>query len=324
MTEKPQADSSGRPEIPAEPGPPSLRARLLALLFYLGAGPFFWRWRRRHPAGFLAHHYDQAMGITLLLFLVAAFFVTIVLIDSWVMIHHRGFFEAWHFEPRVLDIAWKLFLCWLVFEVFAMGLALLGSSSDMLLVGWLVRRRCTVAAGAFLPAAVYILLLALVPVTLHASSLVRSDARPGTVYLLYEDLDQYPRWLFALGFYRMARVSRDTLGPEEVVMLRLTEDAIARAKAEARFVFIGSHGMAKGMLLSSGYVKPDAVAAMPGTPHLEYVYMTSCDSGARREAWEAAFAPAEVVTHERLTALIEHIWWMWFTGPQRIRERFGQ
>ena len=29
--------------------------------------------------------------------------------------------------------------------------------------------------------------------------------------------------------------------------------------------------------------------------------------------------PAEVKTYNRLTAVVEHLWWIWREGPRRIR-----
>ena len=50
------------------------------------------------------------------------------------------------------------------------------------------------------------------------------------------------------------------------------------------------------------------------------VYITGCDSGAKARLWEAAFAPAEVKTFDRLSTVAEHIVWLWVDGPERVRE----
>ena len=58
---------------------------------------------------------------------------------------------------------------------------------------------------------------------------------------------------------------------------------------------------------------------MPQSDRLEFVYLTGCDSGAQETAWKNAFAPARVVTYNRLTSVFEHIWWLWVRAPRVVR-----
>jgi hypothetical protein len=50
------------------------------------------------------------------------------------------------------------------------------------------------------------------------------------------------------------------------------------------------------------------------------VYNSACDSGSKAGEWEQALAPAEVRTFGRLSAVIEHLLWLWSEGPRRVRE----
>ena len=58
----------------------------------------------------------------------------------------------------------------------------------------------------------------------------------------------------------------------------------------------------------------------PAGKSLRLVYNTACDGGAKAELWEAALAPAEVKTFDRLSTVAEHIVWLWSGGPERMRE----
>ncbi len=259
------------------------------------------------------------MGLFSMLLFILMAFVLAVLALSYVMLQYRSFYDLIHPEPHTLNITRKLILCWVVFWGFAAILALRGSVSEMPLVAFLSKRRRLIPITAAAWIVVYTTLLALLPLSLHAASLTRQDEAPGTVYLLYEDIDRFPRWLFTLGFYRISLAATERWGHGQVVALRLTQDSLKRALREGRFVFIGSHGMKEGLLLKSGFVLPKDIRKWGVNPKLRFVYLTSCDSGTQKEAWEAAFAPAKVVTYGRLTALLEHIWWLWFKGPDIIR-----
>jgi len=66
-------------------------------------------------------------------------------------------------------------------------------------------------------------------------------------------------------------------------------------------------------------VSPGNAARYGTGKDLRFVYITGCDSGAQAEAWERQLAPAEVVTFNRLSAWLEHIYWLLFRGADAIR-----
>ncbi len=300
--------------------PPSWLARFLACGYYAGLAPFFAFARRAPSSPFLAHHRRQAMGVFLLLQLVGCAFLLAVLLLSYGMIYQRAFYDWAHPEGRTLNVVWKFFLCWVVFWAYCVALALFGSRLELPVVSALGRRKRLAQGGALFLLAAYAVLGVAVPVGIHAASLVRQDAAPGQVYLLYEDVDRFPRWLFALGFYRISLAANERWGHGSVVALRLSEDSLRRTLKEGRFAFIGSHGMKQGLLLKGGrFIRPEDIRRMGVNPELKFVYLTSCDSGAQKDAWEKVFAPATVVTYDRLTAVLEHVWWLWFRAPGLIR-----
>ncbi len=299
---------------------PGFRARLAALSFYAGLAPAAWLLRRRLASSFLEHHARQSLGIFVLLGGAMLFFLLAIGISSYSLVHFRETYESLNLELWMLWVSRKLFLCWLVFWVYGAGLALWGSPNPLPLV-WRIQRRnrwMHLAAGVGL--GLYLLSMVVGGFAQYAGSYCRSDAAPGAVYMVYEDAGKFPRWLFVIGFYPLARASGEIFGPDKAVLLPLSKENMARAFAEARFVFLGTHGGKAGVLLKNNYYMPPSEVAEMGTnPGLEYVYLTSCDSGTQREAWEKALAPAHVVTFDRLTAVAEHIWWLWFEGPRIVR-----
>jgi hypothetical protein len=296
----------------------SWRERLLAFPLYLTLFPWFPK-SRRAASPFLQHHYSQAVSLFVLLAGLCASFVVVILLLSVALVYRRSLYEGAPIEGRILDVLWKLFLCWLVFWVYGACAAVLGSAHPMPVVQRVARRPGLLRVGVLLAAGLQLLALLVTPFAVHASLLARQDARPGTVYMLYEDVDTFPRWLFTLGFYRIALQSRAQFGPGETVVLRLSEETIQRAVSEGKFVFIGSHGGPRGLLLAKKWFKPEDIDRSKVNPELEYVYLTGCDSGTLADAWQKTLAPAEVVTFSRLTAVVEHIWWLWFEGPRVLQ-----
>jgi len=303
-----------------------LRQRLLALSMYLGTAPLLLllsgRWRDKP---FLQHHFRQSGGIFVLLIAVLLVCLAVIATLSAALVLQREFYEGGLAEAHALRWAWRLFLCWTVFWAFGAGMALLGAQRDMPLVDWFTRRPRVVTGAWILLGGAYLAgLFVVLPVTAHAAQITQGPGGTGRVYMLYEDNDTFPRWVFTLGFYRAARASQERYGPGNAVLLRLSTATIEEALAQADFIFIGSHGTRDGLLLGEGaehhWLTPEDVRRMRVNPELGFVYLTGCDSGAMRTAWEGAFAPAEVVAFDRLTAVIEHIWWLWFRAPRVIRQ----
>jgi len=300
------------------PPPTPIQTRLVALAFYLGAAPLC-TWSPRVRANPVLHHHQrQALALQLCFGLVLLLFILGVLLVSWLMVNDRWWYEEVKIESWILSITRKFFLAWAVFWGFAATAALRADQWEMPILARIAKRPRLLSATAIALIATYATLLLAAGVAAHASSITRSDPAPGRVYMVYDDLDQYPRWLFALGFYRMANAADAKWGRGSAVLLKLTPENINRALREGTLVFIGSHGMDDGLLIPGGafYTAADLPPEGPG-PNLRYLYMAGCDQPA---AWQSALAPAQVVSFDRLTAVVEHINWLWFQGPRILRQ----
>lgn len=295
------------------------RARVLAAGCYLGLPPFLAFANGNSSTPYGRHHYRQAAILFGALLALLSLLAAALLILSYLLVSHREFYESTHIEVHVFGIIRKLFLAWSVFWAFALGMALLGAARPMPLVQRLAIRDGAVQWSCRGLGALYLFLLALTPVAIHASRLVPAHRDSGAVYMVYEDNGIFPRWLFALAFYPMARAAEDTYGSGSAVLIKISRAAVAKALAEGHVVFVGSHGTRKGLMLHNDWLLPKDIAALPKNASLKFVYLTGCDSGDQREAWVSAFAPADVVTYDRLSASLEHAWWLWFRGPEKVR-----
>jgi hypothetical protein len=185
----------------------------------------------------------------------------------------------------------------------------------------------------------------IVTATIHATSLTRQDDEPAPVYLLYDDMGLIPRGVFNLGFYRITLAATERWGPGSVVVAPLDEQHLQLALNHGKFVFLACHGRDGDIATPHLRIVPHPLfpgaleqphhgvfvtirntdspeepwIALPARQSLQLVYNTACDSGAKAELWEAAFAPAEVKTFDRLSTVAEHIVWLWGEGPDRVR-----
>ncbi len=291
-------------------------------MLYLGVAPLFVCAKKLRSKPFLHHHHSQAMGLILvgLIFLLVS--ILLILGISYMMVHFRPVYDAFHPEALLRSFMRKLFIIWATIAAFSIALALVGSCRPVPLIHRLGKKRRVVMAATVLTWVLYIMGATGAFMAWQADRTVRDDPRPGAAYLLFEDNDLFPRCLLSLGFYRVSAAANEKWGQGSVVMLKLSEDSLRRALREGRFVFIGSHGTAQGMIMKEGFVGPEHVLEMEKNAALQFVYLAGCDSGAQRAIWEAAFQPAEVVTHDRLTAVLEHLWWLWIRGPEIVRRLY--
>lgn len=298
---------------------PSWKRRILAASYYCGAAPVLGHFPSRRQDPYAEHHYKQALSVYFVLLAVLFLYVLFSLFLSGVLVFRREWYENTTLEPTMLMIVRRAFLCWLVVWAFGTVWALQGSWATIPLVGRLARWNPLM----LLSLAGYTLLLVtgilVASATLHASTLTRSEGRPAKAYMLYDDMGLFPHWVFDLGFYPIARAATDRWGDDTVVVAPLSKEGLAKALAEGSFVFILSHGTEEGLYTSEFRINPGDAAPQGIGEDLRFVYITGCDSGALAQEWERSLAPAEVVTFDRLSAWLEHIYWLLFRGADQIR-----
>ena len=120
------------------------------------------------------------------------------------------------------------------------------------------------------------------------------------VYMLYDDADFFPRWIFTLGFLPITRRASNDLGPNSMCVCKLTNDTFKQAFSKGKFIVIATHGAGSGMIYANRqiYRAADASNASGGHyPH--FVYITACGLG-KDDSWNRAFPRTEIVSVERL------------------------
>jgi uncharacterized membrane protein len=327
--------------MPHSPSPrPSLAARLWAAAFYLGLAPLCACWRRCREDAFVRHHAAQALA----LLLIAAAAVVLGLVGSlgwtWVIVRHREVVEALPhgFEWAVCGIVLLLLvLPWLA----GLLLALAGSSRRLPLVGRLAGRPRVRRIAFVINCGLWVLAGVVAGLALHAAALCRTDG-PAPVCVLYDDMGAAPRWLFQLGAYRLTRAARERWGEGSVAVVPLDKANLSMALRHGRVVVLLCHGRdgcivkdeltivpspqalegpsgpVRGLEVYEGSTGQGSWESLAHGQELRLVYLTACDGGKYPGRWQEALRPAEVVTFDRLSAMLEHVWWLWFDAPQRL------
>ena len=298
------------------------RDRIRATGYYLGLLPFFWLFPGQRTDAYSKHHFGQACALFALFFGLTLTLAIVALVLSYLLIHNREIYAGLHLERYLLGFLRKLYLAWAVFWLFGIGLALIGSMRPMPLLHRLAHRPNVTRITCCALLALGTLIVALVPMVIHGETLAPLERDHGKVHFLYEDNGMFPRWLFVAAFYPMTRTATTLWGDETVVIQRIERDRVLRAAEEAEVIYLGTHGTSKGLMLGHGWLVPGDVAGITN-PNLKFVYISGCDSGQQRDGWLAAFAPAEVVTYDRLSAVLEHAWWLWVHGASKLKKIHG-
>jgi len=307
------------------------------------------RFRRDNP--FVQQHANQALATILVLLIVFLGGCIYWLGLSYLLVYQRDLYERLPLlgdsSAPVRDVLLfaPLLLVWFLTWLSGLLRALFGSQRTLPIIGHLARRRLLLrlafAGNTFVLAAAALT----TALALHASSLTRDDDEPAAVYLLYDDMGAVPRWVMNLAFYRVSLAAQSRWGSGNVVVGTLDEHHLRLALRHGRFVCLACHGLDGEITTAAGLrIMPPPRAEAGATPvrglyvasldaehrwrpwmlleagpQLHLVYNSACDGGSKADEWQQALAPAEVRTFDRLSAVLEHLLWLWSEGPTRVR-----
>jgi hypothetical protein len=311
--------------------PPS-SSRLLVAVGYLGLTPLLRLFRIRRDDEFLRHHQAQALAASVSLFLLLLIWPIYLTIETYLVRHHVGQTSHYHAAEAVITIIFLGGLSlWGLTSMVAIGMAIAGSTRPLPLVAWLARRPRLMRVALIGNSVLMTLVVLVVGLAIHASSLAREDAVPAPVYFLYDNqgFEFLGTWGPKLFSYRISRVAQERWGPGSMVVAPLSRANLGTAITHGRLVVLIGHGDAEGILTVDrmpppgvGFyrVPPSLIPASMHGKDLQFVYLSECYSGNKAAEWERVFAPAEVVTFDRLSGPMEHLWWLWFDAPDRLKE----
>jgi hypothetical protein len=300
--------------------PATKRHRLLSAAFYLGLAPLFWFRRSQIEAvPFLRHHFRQALAMFFLLACVVGLAIALFATNSILLVFQRTIFESLSADRTAVSIVALCALVWLFLSAVGFTRAVRGSTDSVWLTKRIAARRTLIGATAALGLLTYIATGGIAALAIRSTQIVESRGSSALCYMVYDDMGFVPRWVFTLGFYRISIAANEQWGAGSVAVIPLSRGNLDLALRRGCVVFVASHGRDGVIDLRDGQYGPAEAKSAPPGPHLRLVYIAACDAGLLRNEWEAALAPARVRTFERLSAVAEHVVWLWTAGPATVR-----
>lgn len=302
---------------------PTAKEKAYAISLYLGLAPLLSRSRSGSPGSFLRYHQCNALAV-FGLFLAIIFLGVLgsVLYTYW-LIYHFSSYQALHAEflGRSL-LAILLAICSFIW-LLSVNHARSGQMKPVPLASRMCHNETALKTIRIGVLGAYCFAVSIAAISIHASSLTRRIGKPARAYMLYDDMGGVPRWVFCLGYYRIALAAFDRWGSGSVVVDELSHDSLTHAVEHGDFVFVASHGLDGYVLYGNVAIQPDDELAALAGPRLRMVYLTACDAG-KNAQWKSMLAPSKVRVFDRPSAVVEHIAWLWLWGPSEFKDlEFG-
>ncbi|PKM65841.1 MAG: hypothetical protein CVU95_13645 [Firmicutes bacterium HGW-Firmicutes-2] len=292
--------------------------KLLDISYYVGFIPIDWLVDLiSHNKRKKSHHYFQALAINFLLFCSFVIFLMSFGIHTFIIYFHRNLALTIPIEISFYILGCLLIIC-LVIWLEGIVSAIIGHTPRISLFPSLMRTRFLTVLTGFN----HIVVILIIVVAIHASSIAQNEVEEAEIFLLYDDMGYIPRWVFALGFYCDSMVASNRFGDYSVAIVPLNNTTIDYALENGRFIFVSSHGADGYILLQDNiFYGPEDVNDNI-SPSLQYVYLSGCDTGLKHEEWENALSPAYVKTFDRLSTTLEHFYWLIAEGPKVIHSLY--
>lgn len=295
-----------------------MREKLIGLSYYLGFLPFCWQYNKlHHVEPCRREHYLQVVILNLYLLFSVVIFVICFGLHSLIFIYLPNL-------ALNMPLAFSFYIFGALLTVYLI-IALEGVIAVIIGCNPRLPLYKVVASGRVIGFSIFMMSLQLlfvvtgIYVMIHSSSIVSAETEGAEIYMLYDDMGYIPRRVFTTGFYLESLVSVNRWGQGSVAIVPLSEDTMEDAFADGRLVFIASHGADGYIYLPSGMLYgPQDIKSLYRGDHLQYVYLSGCETGILDSEWKQVFAPAEVKTFDRLSTTIEHIYWLMNKGPKVI------
>lgn len=289
--------------------------RLLNISYYIGFIPFYWlfnaiqykKWSRNY-------HYIHALTISFLLFCSFIIFSICFGIQTFILYFYRNVALTIPMELSFYILGCLLFICLMIWLEGIVS-AIIGRAPRILLFSSFTRTRFLV----ILTALHHFFVILIIVAAIHSSVIAQTEVEGAEIFLLYDDMGYVPRWVFTLGFYCDSISAINRWGDNSVAIVPLNNNTIDYALENGRFIFVASHGLEGDIILQHNiFYGPENVVSNNISASLQYVYLTGCDTGLKREEWENVLSPAYVKTFDRLSTTFEHFCWLVIEGPKVI------
>ncbi len=297
---------------------------LLLVICYLGFAPVVGVIKGKDEDDFFYLHIRQSIILWTWLVLISLCISGFILVLTFLVLHFPDFYQNWDIELWFISISRKIFLCWSVFLLFGLGSALYGSTRLLPFITFWMNKKWLFLFSKIINMFLIISLIFICSVNIYVYYLLHPRENAPKVYVLYDNLDYLPQWIFNIAFFPIINTGCSIYGKGGVALRVIDKESFAESLKSAEIIFVASHGMEEGMLSRRGVIKPEDIQKMEVNKNLKFVYLSACKTGAQKEVWEKAFRYAKVLTYKRMTATFEHAWWFWKYGPKVIRGEYQE
>jgi hypothetical protein len=314
-----------------------MKTRMLGPLCYLGFAPELWLVESRRESNQpLQQHIQNGLVLVLLLTCLLLFCSVVQLLQIVILMNSPVVNIA---AIDLMDVfSFGPLFAWVVLSIIGLVRSFRKSTLAIPLVSRLASNKailtCAISAGFMLQ----FVFIAIAGISVRANYLARPHPGPASVYMLYENINYYPiptigtvtygvpAWFFPIGFYPIAETSATRWGDDSITVEPLTRKNLTDAFQNGKFVFVASHGgNAEGTISmpdspNDNYSPSDIKKAGGVGANLQFVYLASCYAGNMENQWIQSLAPAKVLMFNRISWIPEHVYWLWFKGPEAVSE----
>lgn len=317
------------------------RYRIACMFLYLGLSPIAFVFRFHRKSEFTHHHTTNAISATFLLISSIIGLIILVILTSLLEIHHEDIYSAIRvdilqdiysaipviFLLRVVGIV--IISTILLLSLFSLIHALCGKNKKLPILFRLSLKQWIPYATIIL----FLLALAAIIVTAvlayHSVAITPRMNPNAKVYMLYDDVDFYPHWVFTLGFLPITLRTIEKSGPQSVCVCKLTSESMRQAFSTGKFIFLATHGVGylithedgNGLISSGGRTySPVYAKNVSGRNQPAFIYLTGCNASKDNNLWAESFPNSEVFSFDRYSAVLEHALWLYTDGPSKVEE----
>ena len=173
---------------------------------------------------------------------------------------------------------------------------------------------------------------------IKANKIVNQSVNPAEVYILYNGnfatpfgISKFPEAIFKIGMYPIIREASIRWGVQSVKVIPLTFINFTEALNNGKLIYLATHGVDGYIYMEDnpfiGIIPKDYEQLEPVEiqemlqqhDNLQFVYIAACFAGNADPSWEEFFAPAQVISFNRISWVIEHVYWIWVDGPRVIQ-----
>lgn len=297
-----------------------MKDRLLNISFYLGSVPVYWIYSKIKKIDTTKNeHYGQMVKLNLLLI-----YGIIVFIICFTLQNLLFYFDLHLAEIIPMELSFIVLGLVLVAYAFVWGEGLIAATIGSLPRLGFIRvrgiRKTPLGCTVIFMSIKYLVIITVLLLAVQSTNIAGSDVEEADVVMLYDNMGYIPRVVFTSGFYLESRAAAQRFGEDSVAVVPLTKESLSNALESSRLVYVASHGANGCIQLQGGdLLWPNDLKATPLSSNLQFVYLTGCETGLMHDEWQQHLKPAEVKTFSRLSATMEHVYWLLSEGPEYIR-----